>query len=887
MIARPPKWMDRILSWYCKQELLEDLQGDLWELYQGQVGKKTTYRNIRYFLWIIRSLRPSTIKGLKFKNSNNMTLNNFKIAGRILWKDRFNTGINLLGLSLGTVCFFLLGFYVWQELSYDHFHRNKDRLYRTWLLEDYGNGQTYFNSQVPFRFEELLEGNFPEIEDAIQLTKQNYLIGRGENRINESVSLISPEMFDVFDFKLLEGNTSKPLESKRAVIISDDYAKKYFGDSEPIGKYLGIQLDSTITDFQVTAVFEDMPVSSSIDFDIAISSDNNRDIFGYRAMNAWWLVAPEMYILIKEGATISDVESKIQDVVMSYLGEDVERDEYTIGFQPLTDIHLNPDIPLGYAPVANPQYVLILGIIGVLVLIIACINYTTLSIGQSLRRTKEVAMRKVLGATRGGLIFHYLAESALVTSISLLIGVFLAISLIPTFNRLTGTEILLTFEWWHLSVYVIVGLLIALLAGAYPAFVLSAQKSLSMFRGSGFHPKNQLVRNGMVLFQFMITVFLISSTLIMRDQVNYLQNKNLGYQHEAVVSVKLFADPGAQRTTEIIETGFDNGELLKARLSQYPEVSKIGMGTHVFGTPGWASLAYTQDDGTFRRFSLLIVDPYYFQTFNIKMKEGRAFDPESALDQRQSVIINESAADYFGYSNAVGEKLPGNKEFGDHQIIGVTNNFHFSSLHQDIEPLIIVQNPLPIFQGVSDGDFRDSLVPKLVFTYTGSNLLYVREILEENWSSSFPNESLQFDFVSEQISALYESEARMNKLVVIATILSILIAILGLLGLTVITANSRIKEIGIRKIMGADTLSIFSLLSKKFIVLLVIGTLASVPITIFIMRGWLENFAYHVEIGFIQFVLGATLSIVIAGIVILYHTIRTVRVNPISSLRDE
>lgn len=329
-----------------------------------------------------------------------------------------------------------------------------------------------------------------------------------------------------------------------------------------------------------------------------------------------------------------------------------------------------------------------------------------------------------------------------------------------------------------------------------------------------------------------------------------------------------------------------NGELLKTRLEQHPEISKIAMGTHVFGTNGWAELAYTDDAGTFRRFKMLAVNPAYLDAFNIEIQSGRNFEEGNGLDQRQSVIINETAAKYFGLEDPIGAKLPG-REFGEHQIIGVTKDFHFTSLHSKVEPLVIVQNIIPIAQGISDSDIIDTVIPKLVFTYTGPNLARAGEILEKEWEATFPNERWEYNFIDERIKAQYEREISMNKLISVATLLSILIASLGLLGLTLLMINSKEKEIGIRKVLGASVFSIFKLLAKSFSLQLLVAIGISIPMTIWLMNEWLQNFAYSVDIGLDVFIISGVLTVVIAAIVVAFHTIKASRVNPVNSLRSE
>lgn len=889
MIPNPPKWADRFLQWYCRPELLEDLQGDLYEVFTHIVSIKGERRASWIYIWLVfRSIRPSAIKiNVKVKNSIFMQSKiNLKVAFRVLKKDRTNTIINLLGLTIGISCFILLGLYVKQELSYDHFHSKKDRIYRSWLKEDYGEGKIFFNANTPLRFEALFEENFPEIERSVQITKFDFLTGKGENKLQEEVAVISPDFLQVFDFKLIAGNTEFPIPTRNDLLISERFATKYFGTENPVGKPFYLSIGPELREFTVTALMEDISDESSVQFDLAISSANDSELYGDQVRQAWFTIVPETYILVKEQSAIQTVEAGMQDVVMSYLEGEVERDVYQIGFQPLTDIHLNPDIPLGFAPVGNPEYVSILGFIGLLVLIIACINYTTLSAGQSIKRSKEVGVRKVMGAPRKGLMGQYLTESILMSQIAMLLGTVIAVLLIPTFNMLTGVTLTYTFHWWHIGPYISIGLFIGLLAGAYPALVISGFKTVSILRGSLQTVGGISVRKGLVVVQFLMTVFLLSTTLIMKKQVSYLKNADLGFNFEAVISTQLPTNPEAQRMSQQITAGMENGALLKSRLEQFPEISGIARGSHVFGTNGWTGLAYTDDKGVFRRFRLLVVDDDYLDAFGIEMVDGRGFDAQNGMDQRQSVVLNETAARYFDLEQPVGAKLPGN-DFGEHRIIGVTKDFHFTSLHSEIEPLVIVQNIIPIARGISDSDIGDTLVPKLVFTYSGSNLARGTEILKKEWETLFPNESWNFEFINEKLQDQYQGEIRMNRLISVATILSIIIASLGLLGLIMSVANAKLKEIGIRKVMGASAGAIFKLLSKGFVWQLLLAIALSVPLTLWLMNNWLENFAYRTDIGLGLFVISAVLSVLVAGLVILYHTLRAIRVNPIKSLRVE
>jgi len=889
MTNHPPRWADRFLEWYCNPDLLEDLQGDLYEMYEHKVDEGKPRLARWYFIWcVLRSLRPAVInQNSKLKNSTfMMTRNNFKIAFRVLWRDKFNSILNLAGLAIGITCFFLMGFYVKQELSFDQFHSKKDKIYRVWLKEVYGEDQIFFNSSTPIIFEKVLEENFGEIETVMQYNKRSYLVGEGDDRYNENVGIISPEFFKVFDFELVRGNTTNPLQSRNNIVLSESYARKYFGDKDPIGRSLAIQIGEEVREFNVSAVFADIRKESSIQVDMAISNENNIDIYGERALTAWFNVNQETYVLVKENAGIKTVEAGIPTVVMSYLKGRVDEGVYNIGFQPLTDIHLNPEIPVGMEPIGNPRYVSILAIISILVLVTAGVNYATLSIGQSLKRSKEVGVRKVMGALKSSLINQYLSESVIITFFAVIIGIFLTHLTLPIFNELTGADVNLAFESWHLLLYAGLVMLIGIASGIYPALVLSRLRVISILKGNSQSNSKHNIQKAMVVFQFVITVFLISTTLIMRKQLDFIQTKDIGVNYTATVSVPLYQSASANSLSTAISTAMEKGEVLKEKLKQYGDIDDIGMGTHVFGTDGWANLAYTDNTETFRRFNLLAVDPYYLNTFGITVIEGRVFDSESGLDKRQSIIVNQAAVDYFGIVDPIGKQLPGN-DFGDHAIIGVTHNFNYSSLHSEVEPLIITQNITPIFQGISDNGFGDSPIPKLVFRYSGAQLSKVKDILESEWENIFPEEELNFSFVEENMKFQYESENRMNRLVTVSTLLSIIIAGLGLLGLTVLVINSRIKEIGIRKVIGASGFSIFRLLAGSFAPQLIIGIALSIPITYWLMNDWLNDFAYRIDLSIDMFVLGGLISITIALLAISFHTIKATMINPVESIKTE
>lgn len=886
----PPKWADRFLQFYCKDEFLEEIQGDAHELFEARLRTDSKSKAKRMFVWdVLRFFKWSNIKKSNRFNSNfiTMTTNNFKIAFRVLWKQKFNTALNVLGMAVGIACFLQIAFFVNQELSFDRFHSKKDRIYRAWMLEDYGEGAVFFNTTTPPIFEATLEQDIPEVETVIQYDHTSQLVGRGTNKLQEQITMASPEFFDYFDFPVVKGNIQAPLGKVTDIVITEAYAVKYFGADDPIGQALPIDYGTEMKEFYVSAVIRNMPKNSGIQFNMMISNSNKNLIYSPNMQKAWMNISPESYVVIKEGMNVADAEAKLPAMIMSYLTGRVEAGQYQIGFQPLTDIHLNPDFPVGYTPVSNPQYVYILGAIGLLVMIIACVNYTTLTVGQSLKRAKEVGVRKVIGAGQGSLLWQYMSESILIALLSMGLGLFFTSMTLPLFNELANTDLTMPMSIIDIGFYLGLTVVIGFISGIYPALILSRFNVISVLRGAANSSKGKhAARKGMVVFQLLLTVFLISSTLIMKQQMNYLQSKDLGVNYDAMVSVPLRPAPESEGMVAAINSAMENGELMKAVLGANPNVSDMAMGSHVVGTPGWLQLGFRGNDNVFRKFRMLIVDPYYLGAFNINITEGRTFDPESGLDKRQSIILNQSALELFGIETPIGSKIPG-PDFGEHQIIGTTDDFNFASLHTAVEPLVIVMNPSPILQGISDADGPDSPMPKLIFRFTGKNLTEVANIVESAWTTVYPNEDLTYNFVDDAMEMQYASEARVNRIVGIATVLSVFIASLGLLALTILVVNTKVKEIGIRKILGASPNTIFILLFRNFSTQLLISILLSVPITYFLMKNWLNEFAYKIQIGPEMFLLSGGMALLIVLLVIGYHSIRASKANPVNALRAE
>jgi putative ABC transport system permease protein len=816
-----------------------------------------------------------------------MIKNYLKIAFRSLWRSKVHTLINVLGLSLGIACCTLIALFVWDEWTFDTFHTKADRIYRVYVKEDWGENQQFFNTVTPFPMGPVLLENLPEVEKQVRLNFISTQVKVADHQFNEQVFIGGQDFFDVFDFEVVRGE-HQALHSQSSVVITKRMAKKYFGESNPIDRVISMQLGESFEDFYVKAVVEDIPSNSSIQFNILISDLNYPKLYSQRALTSGWFnITPETYVLLKEGADANQVESKFPSLFKTILGEEnFVKSKYSPGLQPFTDIHLNNEFPAGIAPVSNPRYSYILSAIAILILLVACINFVTLSIGRSIKRGKEVGIRKVVGAFRTQLIFQFIGEAMLITFVSLVTGLALSRMGLSLFNELSGKQLVFPAGGFIFFVSACLLLIIGLVAGSYPAFVLSAFRPISILKGNAqIGNSKQKMRMALVGVQLVLSIFLISSTLIMQQQLTFLQNKNLGFDKEQLAVIPLNV-PRAGRTSDRIASGFEMAELYKSELLKVSDIVSVCASSHDFGNGAWTHVGFTDDKGAYQTFYVNVIDDEYIPTLKMEMVQGRNFESNNLSDVRRAVIVNEAFARQFGWPDAIGKKIPG-KNFEDHEIIGVVKDFNYSSLYTGVEPLAMVQQPSIIFSGIENIDFNNSPIPKLIVRLAPGNLLGAIDQIKNVWQKINEGEEFSFSFVDQTLAAQYRAEMNLGKIVRIATLLAILIGSLGLYGLASLAMQNRTKEISIRKVMGATEQSLLLLLSKEYVRLIVISLLLSVPVTFYLMNNWLKTFEYRIEIGWQVFAVSGVISLTIALLTISYQAIKTAWTRPAETLKYE
>ena len=814
-----------------------------------------------------------------------MIRNYLKIALRALLRSKAHSAINIIGLSLGIGCCILITLFVKDEWTFDQFHSKADRIYRVYAREDYGPDEQFFYTSTPFPMGPALKDNIPEVEAHVRINKVGAQVRIGSELYAETLNVVDRDFFKVFDFEVVKGERDI-LEKANNIVISEEFAKKYFGEDDPINKVLSVQLGENFEEFTVAAVSKQVPTNSSISFNLLISDLNYPKLYNeQRLTQAWFNISPETYVMLREGVDQKTVEAKFPTLFRTLLGEErFNESKYAPGLQPLTTIHLDTDYPSADAPVSDPKYSLILAAIALLILFVACINFVTLSIGRSLKRAKEVGIRKVVGAARKQLIAQFIGEAVLIATISMIIGVAIAILCLPTFNNLSGKELSFPLDGFMFVVILSLLFVIGLISGSYPAFVLSAFRPVAILKGTLQTGNNkQVVRKVLVGIQLVLSIFLITCTLVMRNQLDFLQRKNLGFNKEQVVSIRMSQPRMPMR--EAVAKGFEKAELFKTALAGKPGIGEVCAASHAFGS-GFVNVGYTDDKDVYRTFDMLVVDDEYIPVMKMEMAMGRNFNDSNTSDVRRSVIVNEAFVKEYGWSDPLGKKLPG-KAFIDHEIIGVVKDFNYTSLYSKVPPLVIVQNPEITLSGTENINVNDSPVPKLMVRLKAGETAAGLDEIKKAWTTIAGQAEFRFAFIEETLAVQYATDQNLGKIVSVATILAILIGSLGLYGLASLAMQNRTKEITIRKVFGATERSLLLLLSREYIVLIVICLVISVPLTIYMMQGWLATFEYRVDIGWMVFMISGGISLVIAMATIGHQTLKTAWTQPAQALKYE
>ncbi len=793
-----------------------------------------------------------------------MFKNYFKIAFRNLWKNKVFSFINILGLMVGMTACFLIFLYVKFELSYDAFNTKADRIYR--LVTDLKTPSDNLHiGSTSWAFAPKIKSELPEVQSFTRVSGGSFLITKGDKKFQEDKMLFADSsLFHVFDFKLIKGNPQTALKYPYSIVLSETYAKKYFGNENPLGQTLlfsGDHIPAT-----VTGVMKNIPDNSQIKTDFFVSMSTLTKKLNKGLDDQWGNFGATSYLLLKPGTNASAFEKKLPALLRNWIGTDMDKAQmhYTLSLEPLRDVYLYSD--RDGSKTGNIRNVYIFSIIAIFILLIACFNFINLTTARASERAKEVGIRKVVGASKSQLGRQFIGESVLLCLMAFVLVIGLSALLLPSFNHLSGKiishGIFSNFSYLILLFFASIG--IGLLAGIYPALVLSSFKPIVVLKGRfSTGTKGILLRKGLVVAQFTISIALIIGTIIVYSQMKYMRNQDLGFNKDQMI---------------ILDSNGDSSRFaFKQTLLNIPNVKSVSLSS---SAPGMGnSSAYSQIEnkngdmqvGTLARYA---VDFDFIPQYKIKMVAGRAFSKDFATDTTQSIILNETAVKQFGYSSPdqiIGKRFDQWGRKG--KVIGVMKDFHYRSLQENIKPLSMVIQP----------DAEDLVN----INVAAADIPKTLAAIESKWKEMIPSRPFSYTFLDDTFNKQYLDEDRFEKLFFNFAILAIFISCLGLLGLASYSTIQRTKEIGIRKVLGASVSGITSLLSKDFIKLVLIALLIASPIAWFGMHTWLQGFAYRINIGWWVFILAGILAILIALLTVSFQAIKAALANPVKSLRSE
>ena len=781
------------------------------------------------------------------------------VALRTLRKHLGYSTINITGLAVGMACCLLIFSYIHHEQGYDQHHPDADRIYRIYREAREPSGAVQRGATTPYRLTEMVQENIPQAEAVVRLAKNRRLFQSADHSFSEPrFFLADSSVFDVFAFDFLRGDVAA-LREPYSLVLTASTAQKYFGDRDPLGQTLLMDNEHAFT---ITAVVADLPVQSHFHFDLLASIESTKDRYSrtmFESMGAVWTYT---YVRLTEGSAPGNVEAQLDQMLAPLLppGFDLQ-----LKLQPLTDIHLHSDLGSEIEANGDARTVFAFGLIAAFILLIACINFMNLATARSAWRAKEVGVRKVVGAYRGRLIGQFLGESVLMSVLAGGLALGLAYLLLPLFNHLTGTPLTLALTpgAWAAGVALVLG--VGLLAGSYPAFYLSAFRPAQVLKGRGAAQAGSVVwlRKGLVTFQFAITICLFIGTAVVYQQLGYMQEKRLGFDKEQVVVLPLRGDAR------------ENPAPLRQTLLQEPAVANVSVASNVppDGLNRWwiKRPGTPQEDAQLTR--IIAADPDYVATLGLTLAAGRNFDRSRPADLREGILLNEAAVRSFGLDDPLGQQLEMTTVARTGTVIGVVEDFHFASLHETIQPVVLVVVP--------------GWNSKLAIRLRPGDLPGTLAMLERRWEQHVPDWPFAYSFLDESFDAQYRAEQRLSEALGAFAGLAILIACLGLLGLIAFAAERRTKEIGVRKVLGASVPHLVGLLTREFVGLVGVAFLVAAPLAYFAMTTWLEGFAYRIDVGLGTLVLAGVGAIVLAGLTVSYQALRAAMGDPIRALRYE
>lgn len=797
-----------------------------------------------------------------------MLRNLLKISFRTLAKDKTYSILNITGLTIGITCSLMLLMYILHELSYDRYHKNARNIYRVVSnIKETDNAFTWAVAQIPLA--EELRDNYPEVKNAVRFFGTGRtLYKNGEKQFyEEEFFLADSTAFEMFTYEFLHGDAATALDNPFSIVLTEETAGKYFEDaSSALGQSIQNQQGE---EFKVTGIIQNVPLNSHFIFDGLISRSTRPDFQG-----SWGNFGVSTYIHLPEGYDLARMYSSLEKVIKEKVDPIFEQYGISIRYelQPILDIHLYSKIQDEAEEGGDISYIYIFASVAAFMLIIACINYMNLATARSINRAREVGVRKVMGSLRRQLIAQFIVESVVLAMLAMLLSLILVYALLPFFNDIANKS--LPFSYL-LQAPIISGLLgivifVGVVGGSYPAFYLSGFNPVTVLKGKvTAKGGNAFFRKFLVVFQFAISIFMLISTLIVFDQLQFMRNKDLGFEKERVVRLSLNERALREKSQGLLD-----------RLRQTPEVASVGMASSFPGRGINKLLLKVEDNEgnlTDRGVDLYSADYDYVKTMGMEIVEGRDFSRAVPSDTTFAVLVNESMVKRMSWDDPIGKKFifdGGDEPDVEKRVVGVVKDYHQNSLYDPIEPLMILldDDNGNVLIRTAEGDVRQSI-----------------EAIEQAWKDVFPSYTFEYNFLDADFNSQYKADEKRSQIFTAFSGLTIVIACLGLLGLAAFTTEQRTKEIGVRKVIGATVRHLVLLVSREFFLLVGIGMLIAFPVAWYFTSDWLQNFAYRIDLvaEWPTFVISALLAFIITLVTVGYHVIRAASANPVKSLRDE
>jgi putative ABC transport system permease protein len=846
--------------------------GDFEESYQNRIKDQGKNRAILWFWFMLFKSLPGLIRNTLYWRAV-MIKNYFKIALRIIKRQKLFSFLNIVGLAVSLTCSFLIFLHVKDELGYETHFPKANRLYRIQTNSKYGSTFRNWAASAP-ALGPILEDTFPEVENTARISN----LGReilsyqplqgATKRFEENGGFIAdPAVITMFDLEFLKGDPRTALEEPYTMVLTESLARKYFADEDPIGKTL--MNESRSQPFQVTGVIQNLPHNTHLRIEYMISMSSfaiimgNAELINHRTWKAVYT-----YVLLRSDQTEDSFHAKGPAFMKSFHADYPGRQEEIL-LQPIRKIHLHSRLEGEIGTNSDISYVYIFSGAALLLLLIAAINFVNLSTAQSLKRTKEIGIRKVVGARRGQVIKQYLGESMLITTISAGFTIILLYLLLPFYNQMTGKE--MTFgdiaQTLNIAVLLLLMVILSLLAGIYPAFFASGFQPVQTLKTTKVPlSSTSRLRKGLVIFQFVISIFMIFCTITIYRQMVFFHNKDLGFEKDKLVALRLYG--------EFRQDVVQNPDVLKTEILRHSAISQVAFSSNLpgssFSNERLTPVSVT-DKNSLPMLRFMRVDEDFIKAAGLEIVKGRNFDRTS--DQKGAYIIAESVAEVLQLDQPLGVECRSDAHGQVEPIVGVIKDFHFASLHSRIEPLVLEYRPTwtgYLLVRVENGQFGEAL-----------------EFLRQKLGEVAPDHLFSYVFVDEFFNRNYEVENRSFNLFRIFSVIALLVACLGLFGLTVYAAETRVKEIGIRKVLGASVSNITMLMSKEFILWVIVATIIAWPAAYLAMNRWLTNFAYRVHIHVWTFLFSAALVIMFALVTVSYQAVLAAVSNPVDSLRNE